>query len=126
MEGLRNNCIWRIDDGRSVNLWKDIRVPSFRNLMDYKTDGFELVFDLIEQHERTWKEDIVTNIFPPWIAECILTIPLAKTPTKDKMVRPYQKNGQFSVKSCYHLLHEQRTGYGANLASSSNAIQPWF
>lgn len=41
------------------------------------------------------------------------------------MVWPHNSNSKFSVKSCYHVLHEQCVGYWSRHASSYHRL-PWF
>lgn len=65
---------------------------------------------------------MVEGLPHPWIVKEVLTIPLSKFPHKDRLVWMHNKLGKFSVKSCYHMLHERKEGCGLSASSSSSQI----
>lgn len=70
--------------------------------------GFSFVSNLLSENGRAWKVDVLYNLFPPWIVDEILRIPLSCIPGHDKLLWSYTKNGRFTVKSCYYFLHQQK------------------
>lgn len=123
---LRSNCIWSIRDDHRINIWNDLWLPIARCLSDYKAAGFDYDWELINQQEWCWRNEIVEGLFPPWIAEEILSIPFSKFPAKERLMWRNHKSGKFSVRTCYHMLHEQSVGCVSMYAATSNHVQPWF
>lgn len=69
---------------------------------------------------------MIEGLVPPWLVEEILTIPLSKSLCKDKLVWMHNKSGKFTVKLCYHMLHECKEDYGLSAASFCSQVQPLF
>ena len=70
------------------------------------------VGDLIDQHTKNWKADLVISLFPFPLASTILQIPISKTNSvQDTLLWKYSKNGKYQVKKAYdflardHLVH---------------------
>ncbi|KAJ8427023.1 LOW QUALITY PROTEIN: hypothetical protein Cgig2_001046 [Carnegiea gigantea] len=64
------------------------------------------VSDLIDHDNVAWCESFVRDIFLPYDAECILSIPLHGSWPDDKLIWHYNNHGFFSVRSTYHMLIE--------------------
>lgn len=94
---LKENCVWSIGDGRKICIWEDIWLPEAGCLQDYKVDGFDYVWQLIDQMNGCSKEDVVECLMPPCIVEDVLIIPLSKAPCKDRLEWMHNKSGKFFV-----------------------------
>lgn len=119
-EVLKKGCRWVIGDGKRINAVRD---PWLRNkegfCVDQSTDyGLSNipVADLILQDARKWDEGKVSRLFSDEDARLILTSPIPLNPNEDRVVWHSTTNGQYSVKTGYHLWSD------ASL-SRSNVIQ---
>jgi len=74
-------------------------------LLETRADLF--VADLIDLEAGCWREDLVRQIFFPLDAEVILNIPLCTTWPDDNLIWHYSADGEYSVRSAYHLLRDK-------------------
>ncbi|XP_027148760.1 uncharacterized protein LOC113749274 [Coffea eugenioides] len=105
----------RIGDGGTVNIWKDrwlldrgygkvttVRPPECQ---------IQMVQELIQNGE--WNKAVVHEIFNAEDCKRILATPLSLYGGKDKLIWPYSKNGEYSVRSGYMVAKEmQQEGAG--------------
>ncbi|MBA0777487.1 hypothetical protein Gotri_005500, partial [Gossypium trilobum] len=63
-----------------------------------------IVVDLIDNANREWRQDIITDTFSDADAARIFRIPLVKEPHEDVMVWRCEPSGEFFVRSAYKLL----------------------
>ncbi|MBA0845669.1 hypothetical protein Goarm_022367 [Gossypium armourianum] len=63
-----------------------------------------IVADLIDNANREWRRDIITDTFSNADAARIFRIPLVKEPHEDVMVWRCEPSGEFFVRSAYKLL----------------------
>lgn len=61
------------------------------------------VKELIDENNRSWKEDVVHEIFSKDEVELICYIPICLTSLQDRRIWAHTKNGLFSVRIAYHL-----------------------
>ncbi|KAF7150093.1 hypothetical protein RHSIM_Rhsim02G0166400 [Rhododendron simsii] len=100
---LTTGIQWSIGNGEHVRIDEDPWVPmdgafKLQRLMD--NGEFVLVKQLINPSSTTWKEDIVSQLFVPDHARCILSIPLSWTKV-DKLVWHQAHAGIYNVSSGY-------------------------
>lgn len=104
---LREGMCWRVGRGEQITVGCDNWIPDVgrnrlsaivTNLNDCK------VADLINQNNRTWKEELIISTFPEDLAEKIIGIPLAEDPHDDFRVWSAEASGKFTVRSSYKLL----------------------
>jgi len=103
---LKEILMWRIGDGASVKIWGDnwihntsshqLIVPTIPTLAESK------VHKLIDR-DRNSNIPLLEQLFPPQIVENICRIPIAPRSTEDCMIWSGSPNGQFSVRSAYHM-----------------------
>ena len=72
-------------------------------------DGTVWVSDLIDPVNRTWKEDMLDQIFYDFKAATIKNIPLCRSIQEDVLLWPFNLDGEYSVKSSYRFLQEANT-----------------
>jgi len=118
---------WLLGDGRSLNIWEDRWLPRPRTFKPVTPRNERYanwrVGDLIDHDNVTWRESLVRDIFLPYDAECILSIPLCGSWPADNLIWHYSTHGLFSVRSAYHMLVED---CHASLASTStNGLNIW-
>ncbi|XP_042983302.1 uncharacterized protein LOC122312704 [Carya illinoinensis] len=61
---------------------------------------------LIDRNSSTWNTTLVRAVFEEEEANLICRTPLSMTNVPDKMVWRCTRNGEFSVRSAYHLMNE--------------------
>ena len=107
-EVIRRGAIWRIGDGKLVDIWGDRWLPlkhspkilsPRRNL-----GGAAKVYSLIDQNKRCWNADVLSQPFMAFEAATVRTIPLCHTDQLDALIWPHNPNGEYSVKSGYKFL----------------------
>ncbi|XP_042942660.1 uncharacterized protein LOC122276827 [Carya illinoinensis] len=58
---------------------------------------------LIDESTKTWKEEMVKGILNEEEAALVCSLPISTSGLPDKQIWAHTKNGQFNVKSAYHL-----------------------
>lgn len=95
---------WSIGNGASVRIDKDPWLPLAGDFKPRRIDadeGFTWVRQLINDDMATWKEEVISRLFFPDHARCILSIPLSWTNKPDAMVWHFTHSGHYSVSSGY-------------------------
>ncbi|MED6165228.1 hypothetical protein PIB30_097597 [Stylosanthes scabra] len=65
-----------------------------------------------------WKEERVRELFQMEIADCILRTPISLLPREDKLVWPFRRDGEYTVKTRCHAAKSE--SYLAEEAASSS------
>uniref|UniRef100_A0A0A8ZJY0 Reverse transcriptase zinc-binding domain-containing protein n=1 Tax=Arundo donax TaxID=35708 RepID=A0A0A8ZJY0_ARUDO len=107
---LKEGIIWRIGNGRSVNIWSDPWIPRNITRKPITPRGASLlsrVEDLINPITGDWDEQLVKDTFWKEDAQAILNIP-TRTEDEDWPAWHYDQKGLFSVKSAYKVAVERR------------------
>lgn len=66
-------------------------------------DGNLKVEELIDVERGNWKVEVIKNTLDAEEAELVCGIPFSLSRQKDRLIWRYTKNGQFNVKSAYHV-----------------------
>ncbi|XP_042958141.1 uncharacterized protein LOC122293703 [Carya illinoinensis] len=107
---LREGLVWRVGNGHKINIWKDWWITSFpsKKVVSTRPMGCECeqVSDLIDSDLKTWKYPLIQELLSAQEYEAVRTIPLSVGVREDRMVWHFTTNGQYSVKSGYHV-HRQ-------------------
>ena len=125
---LQTRLIWRIGDGRSINIWQADWIPGFPPHTLEKPDNtiFELVSDLMDESTHSWNVHAVYACFPSHIAELVLSIPLSRRVRGDLPAWKFDKRGFFSVKSAYQVARDLYFGhYNASTSQGDPYIAVW-
>jgi hypothetical protein len=107
---LEEGLIWRVGNGESIQIWGDRWIPSkgshriqspVRTLpMDAKVSA------LLDLDTGWWKIDLVNALFNAEEAKEICGMVVCPQRREDQLVWVGTKNGEFTVRSAYHLAHE--------------------
>ncbi|XP_042983190.1 uncharacterized protein LOC122312604 [Carya illinoinensis] len=94
LEILREGLVWRVGNGHKINIWKDWWITSFpsKKVTSTRPVGCECEQDLLSAQEY----------------EAVRTIPLSVGGMEDRMVWHFTTNGQYSVKSGYHVYRQMK------------------
>ncbi|KAL4387252.1 hypothetical protein GQ457_09G002290 [Hibiscus cannabinus] len=100
---------WRISTGQNVNIWNEAWIPGdgdgrIRN--QAINVNYTLVSDLIDDSTKTWKLNVLNDLFDEEQVSKICTIPLSKLGMRDEIIWRHDASGSYTVKSGYRLLHE--------------------
>lgn len=92
-------------------IWRDRWVLGIEDTLFPAADttlninDYNFVSDLIDTETKTWKADIILNLFHVEDASRILCIRIPQS-TDDKLIWTLTNNRQFSVKSSYRKLRD--------------------
>lgn len=86
---LSNGVLWRVGDGKSINIWGENRLPSVRPLKFQS--GLCLsknakVSDLIDVSTKGWNSVLIDGCFPDFIANTIKNTHLCSLLPLDKII----------------------------------------
>jgi len=121
---LKEGIIWRIGDGKTVNIWTDPWIPrnNMRRVITPRRGSLlQKVADLINPVSGLWDEVLVRDIFWEEDANIILAMPLYEGMDDWPAWHPDPK-GFFSVKSAYALGTRIRDNINCVDASTSNSM----
>jgi hypothetical protein len=120
---FQEGCVWRIGDGQNVHIWGDKWIPkpstyAIQSPCKILPKDAKVV-ELLEEDTNQWNLQLVRNIFSEEEAEIIGNIPVSKYKQKDKLIWLATTNGEFSVRSAYHLekeIQDRKNGESSNQA----------
>ncbi|OVA19776.1 Reverse transcriptase zinc-binding domain [Macleaya cordata] len=122
---MKEAVCWAVGTGHEIKIWSDPWVPY---LPDFRVEGLPgaqrkiyRVADLICQHSRMWKVDLVHEYFTPHEARAILSIQLPMDAIAGRLLWLKTPTSQFSSKSAHTMLTQN-----APSSSSSPKINPAF
>jgi hypothetical protein len=105
---LKKGCLWNIGDGKNINIWEDkwFHKQFGSTIWSKKPDNtnYLTVSDLIDDQNKSRKEQTIHQIFYPSEADQICTIPLTSTDQEDFLNWQGTKDGNYSVKSGYQAV----------------------
>ncbi|KAF5475845.1 hypothetical protein F2P56_007609 [Juglans regia] len=103
--------VWRVGTGENIHIWQHKWLHTSHHnmvLSDVKVlDRRAKVADLIDSNSKSWKRDLVNQIFDGGEAEAIIRIPISSLNSKDKLIWKGTHKGCFSVRSAYHMMKER-------------------
>ncbi|KAK8612565.1 hypothetical protein V6N13_092677 [Hibiscus sabdariffa] len=106
---IEKNIGWRIGSGQNVNIWNE---PWIHGAGDGRIGNqaininYMLVSGLIDASTKTWKLDVLNDLFDVEHVSKICTIPLSKLGMCDELIWRHDGSGSYTVKSGYRLLCE--------------------
>jgi hypothetical protein len=128
-ELVHQGAVWRIGNGQQVRIWGDQWLPKPSTFsvhsprMHLPADS--KVCDLIDRDTKRWNTSIIENNFLEEERETILNIPLSPFMPNDKLIWRCTKNGEFSVRSAYHLGLDIRTEENPSNSSKTGDNEVW-
>jgi len=82
------------------------------------------ISELIDTNTKSWKRDLVRNVFSAFEAKQILNLPLSWRLPPDRRIWHWESDGNYSVTSAHYLIKEAATKDNPE-ASSSNDQSVW-
>jgi hypothetical protein len=128
-ELLVQGMIWRVGDGKSIQVWGDRWLP---NQTSYAVQSIQNIIspnakvaDLIDGELKGWNLSLIKEIFDEDEAKAICQIPLSPGLPKDRLICMGTKNGDFTVRSAYHLSKELKEREGEQCSSGEKGEEIW-
>ncbi|KAA3485159.1 reverse transcriptase [Gossypium australe] len=128
-ELIDNGLIWRIGNGKMVNIWNDpwlLGNDNNRLLVQNMNIQWTTVNHLIDDSSFTWKEDVILKIAESDQANRILSIPLARPDAEDILVWRYDNKGIYTVKSGYRVLITSRSQTISNTMDDTGKYKSFY
>ena len=107
MRVIQKGAIWRVGDGRNIDIWDHnwLPEPGRSRVVSPKIDeGLNRVCDLFYPNTKIWNWEVLQNSFYPWEAEAIRNIYVSEMCNTDCLVWPKTADGCYSVKFTYQML----------------------
>ncbi|CAN0886015.1 Putative ribonuclease H protein At1g65750, partial [Linum grandiflorum] len=102
---------WKIWNGQHIPVWSTpwlkedgklcLETPVNANWPDL------VVADLVLPYTQDWNTPLITSLFSTRDVSQILSLPVCVATGTDRRIWHYSKNGQYTVKSAYHVYMEQ-------------------
>lgn len=126
---LREGLVWRVGDGRSIKIWGDgwLDSPSTFSIQSpiHVLDKDARVSELIDEDTKWWKTNMIHEVFMEEEARSIWRMAISPASPCDKLVWVGTKNGEYSVRSGYHLTKEHQDGLGGSTSNYNQFTQLW-
>ncbi|OMO94917.1 reverse transcriptase [Corchorus capsularis] len=124
---LQNHLLWVPMDGKSISIWRDNWIPKLNgrvlgDLSSIDEDIPQLVHEIMDKNEGTWKLEGIKQWISEEEQEAILSIPVHEGGEHDKRIWPHDKSGVYSVKSGYASQKAATRHSTCSRASSSHQI----
>lgn len=126
-EALNLGLRWRIGNGQKVNIFQDPWLPrpsAFKPITtpDSVNTNWQ-VSELLLTNPLCWDMLKINNIFWPVDRDLVTGIPLSFNVVEDTVMWHFDRNGIFTVKSCYKAI--KNNAPAAN-CSSPGSLQSWW
>lgn len=123
LELLRKGLIWRVGDGKNIQIQRDQWIPRREGLTMtafIRRSRICWVNQLMHPDRKEWNEELIRQIFYPFDADEICKISIPASNMEDWVAWHYEKNGIFSVRSAYKLAVASLPQLAHNPSSSSS------
>jgi hypothetical protein len=128
-ELVKQGAIWRIGNGEDVQVWGDCwlpKPPSFSVHSPWlQLIENILVRDLIDPNTKGWNKNLIEQNFMREEMEIILNIPIRPSLPKHRLIWRCTKNGEFSVRSAYHLGLDVQAEMSPSDSSKKDESEVW-
>ncbi|KAL5804471.1 hypothetical protein ACOSQ3_031271 [Xanthoceras sorbifolium] len=102
---LEKGSRWRVGNGSNINIYKDRWLPrpsTFQVLSSPPVFGPTVVSDL-KTPSGSWNENLIRSTFISANVDSILSLPPCSPIVPDSLLWHFTKDGNFSVRSYYHV-----------------------
>lgn len=105
---IRHGPIWRIGNGKSVNIWGDRWLPQKHSptVLSPRVGGLveAKVHSFIDEERRCWKTALIDETLLSFEATVVKNMPLYPTEQPDELIWPHGATGAYTVKTGYRFL----------------------
>ena len=103
---VKDGIRWRLGDGQKIKIWSNpwFCDPQNSYIVSPPIDGLLdlTVSSLIHPTTKIWKETLIHDLFVPFDATRILSMPIYSSHDHDEILWKLSKDDTFSVKSTYY------------------------
>ena len=105
-EVIQKGAIWRVGDGLSIKVWEHrwLPDPHSKILSPRLNSTISQISDLFLPNAQPWNVDLIDHTFMNWEAEEIKRIHVSEIGQVDALVWPFTSDGEYSVRTAYHML----------------------
>ncbi|XP_042950087.1 uncharacterized protein LOC122282202 [Carya illinoinensis] len=123
LDCLRKGCRWRLGNGQTVRIFKDLWLPECPSVSTLvEVDENLKVNSLIDDSTGWWNVHMVRALFNPNLVQQILKLQVS-IDAEDSLYWSHEKNGSFSVRSAYrYLQHNQHLSNGQSSTGRYEAM----
>jgi hypothetical protein len=118
---LKEGLLWRIGDGSNIKILGDKWIPTTHSheiqVHSQEIQPTATVSELINMDSNWWNIPLIEQLFPLDIVEHICNIAISPRTMHDRFIWGGTTDGQFAVRSAYHMEIERReslTGSSSN------------
>lgn len=105
---VKEGCCWHVGNGGQINVWEDkwVKDSQIRKVITCKPDGCSIgkVKELLNMDRAGWNDNLIQLLFHQVDIQAIKQTPISVMGLSDKLVWPFTKDSQFSVKSGYKFV----------------------
>lgn len=126
LELLKKGIIWRIGNGKSIQIQRDQWIPRKEGLKSttfIRRSRLRWFNQLMHQDRKEWNIELIRQNFHNFDAEEICKIRIPRSDMEDCIAWHYEKNGVFSVRSAYKLAASIQGQASQSPSTSSSEAQ---
>ncbi|KAH7537359.1 hypothetical protein FEM48_Zijuj03G0084200 [Ziziphus jujuba var. spinosa] len=117
---IKAGSCFKLDNGASINLWTDPWLPGLPNKSPRPTDGGVIsdgqrVYEFRDLDSGSWNKLIIRSLCDDDSVNAILKLVWPPTSVQDKLLWTGNKEGGFSVSSCYNLKFRNHLPLGKSI-----------
>lgn len=131
LELLKAGLVWRIGNGRKVNIQRDRWIPRESGLKPanfIRRSRLRWVNQLMLADGSGWNSELIHQLFYGFDADAICSIRIPNSAAEDTLAWNYEKSGVFTVRSAYKLaasLQDQAEGAASSSTNASHNRSMW-
>ena len=107
---VKQRMRWQVGNGSNIRVWEDkwVSYSSTYKVVSSRNNAFSdlRVSELIGTTNICWNSELLDQVFLPFKADAIKSIPLSSQLPADKLIWAKSSNGLFNIKSAYKVALE--------------------
>ncbi|OMP10786.1 hypothetical protein COLO4_04272 [Corchorus olitorius] len=124
---IKDHLKWLVMNGESIRIWEDSWVPDMRLIQpqgsaDQIAQLPQRVSEILDRENGVWNLESIRNFIPTDVYQAIQRIPIGQTTENDEIIWPVNKDGNYTVKSGYHVMKDNEVASMKKSPSSSHTV----